>query len=417
MTTNDVRVRPTTGVAGTTRPADRSRTPVLIVAGAVALGLLGAAVHWLVTRWRVQGGELQIETGLIRRQSIRLPLANIQSVDVVRPGLGRAFGLSEVRVESAGTGSAHGRLAYLPDDRAAAVRAQLLALAHGLDERTPAPPELPLWQVHNGRLAASALLGFPAFALAAEIVVVAVVAFVGSARAALATVGALVPMTIVLLSLVVHRMIGEYGFRVGHAGDGLRLHSGLIQTQAQTIPFGRVQAVRRSEPFLWRALGWVRLEVDVARQSGGGRGSSESDGRGLSRALLPVGHPADVVLVLRGLLPPAVFEVPGTRPPRRAVLKAPLTYWASRVWHDHEYLVARTGRLTLSAVLVPLDKVQSVRWSQGPVQRRLRLATVHVDVAGRGWTASARNRDVDEAGRLLADLADLAARARRRVRA
>ncbi|MHB1500326.1 MAG: PH domain-containing protein, partial [Candidatus Dormibacteria bacterium] len=31
---------------------------------------------------------------------------------------------------------------------------------------------------------------------------------------------------------------------------------------------------------------------------------------------------------------------------------------------------------------VPLAKVQSVRWTQGPLQRRLRLASVHLDIAG-----------------------------------
>jgi len=56
---------------------------------------------------------LQIETGFIRRQSLRIPLARIQAVDVISPLLGRFLGLAEVRVVSAGRGAAHGRLAYL----------------------------------------------------------------------------------------------------------------------------------------------------------------------------------------------------------------------------------------------------------------------------------------------------------------
>lgn len=378
----------------------------------VGVGLVVGAVHWLVTRWRVVNGELQIETGLFRRQSIRVPLANVQSVDVVRPGFARLFGLSEVRVESAGAGTARGRLAYLPDERAVVVRAQLLALAHGLDENTPEPPELAMWQVDNARLVASALVGLPAVLLAALIVSVTALAAVGAGRAAAAVVGAWVPVAVVLLSVIGRRILAEYGFRIGGAGDGMRLHSGLIQTRAQTIPVGRVQALRCTQPLLWRPLGWVRVEVDMARQRRSGRRGSESDSQLLSRALMPVGHTSDAALVVNRVLPGASPTVPRRRPPRRAVLKAPLGYWASSVWHDDAYLVARTGRLEMRSIIVPLDKVQSVRWSQGPVQRRLRLATVHVDVAGRGWTARAKNRDVDEARALLADLAELAAHAR-----
>jgi uncharacterized membrane protein YdbT with pleckstrin-like domain len=46
------------------------------------------------------------------------------------------------------------------------------------------------------------------------------------------------------------------------------------------------------------------------------------------------------------------------------------------------------------------------------VQRRLGLATLHVDAAGRRVTASVRDRDAAEAQRLLADLAEACRRAR-----
>jgi putative membrane protein len=57
--------------------------------------------------------------------------------------------------------------------------------------------------------------------------------------------------------------------------------------------------------------------------------------------------------------------------------------------------------------------VQSVRLRQGPLQRWLRLATVHVDTAGRGWQARAECRDTVEAAALLEELTVLARRARR----
>jgi putative membrane protein len=62
---------------------------------------------------------------------------------------------------------------------------------------------------------------------------------------------------------------------------------------------------------------------------------------------------------------------------------------------------------------VPLEKVQSLRRVQGPVQRRLNLATVHVDTAGRAVRAALRDRDAGEADQTLDRYAELARAARR----
>jgi putative membrane protein len=61
---------------------------------------------------------------------------------------------------------------------------------------------------------------------------------------------------------------------------------------------------------------------------------------------------------------------------------------------------------------VPLQKVQSVRWVQGPLQRRLSLATVHLDAAGKRVSASIQDRDTAEALEILGALPDLARAAR-----
>ena len=109
----------------------------------IALGVaavIAAVINWLVTRWRLDGPTLRIETGLLRRDSRQLPVARIQAVDVVRPFLARALGLAELRVRLAGSSHADGRLAYLPEAAALELRARLLAAHHGLDPGTPEPP-------------------------------------------------------------------------------------------------------------------------------------------------------------------------------------------------------------------------------------------------------------------------------------
>src|SRR6266568_7085677 len=80
----------------------------------VAVVLAGGVVSWLVTRWQVADGVLRIETGLLRRESRRFPLSQVQAIDVVQTGLARVLGLAELRLRMAGGGSSGGRLASLP---------------------------------------------------------------------------------------------------------------------------------------------------------------------------------------------------------------------------------------------------------------------------------------------------------------
>ncbi|MDX6211875.1 MAG: putative rane protein [Frankiales bacterium] len=378
----------------------------------LALAVVGGVVAWAVTRWRVVGTELQINTGLIRRQSVRVPLTRVQSIDVVRPLLARALGVSELRVEVAGHGSGKSRLAYLGEDQALRVRAQLLAVAHGLHQDTPEPRERPLWQVSNGRLLASLLLG-PVVASLVALAAIAVAAFEVPAEARGGLLGVLVPFVLAVAAGVKKRLNNEFSFSVAEAPDGLRLHSGLTQTRAETIPYGRVQAMRYVQPLLWRPLGWVRLEIDVARQRQRDRDERESNQ--LVRAVMPVGTAADAELLLSRVFPGADIKPPpsGARPPGRARWRTPLSYWSLLAWDDGVYLRTRTGRIRPATVVVPLEKLQSLRYRQGPVQRWLRLATVHGDTAGRHWQAVAVSRDAAEAERLLEHLTIAASQARK----
>jgi putative membrane protein len=191
------------------------------------------------------------------------------------------------------------------------------------------------------------------------------------------------------------------------AGDGLRLRSGLVQTTAETIRPGRIQAVRMVEPLAWRLFGWCRLEVDVA--SGRQRREDRSEGQRL-RALVPVGSHAEAAAMLAELLvsPP----LPTLRPPRQTRWKAPLAYHFLAWNGDERYVVAARGRVRREITWVPLEKVQSVRWVQGPLQRRFGLASVNLDVAGKRVTLRIADRSADEARAILGRIPDLARAAR-----
>lgn len=379
---------------------------------AVALAAVAGVVSWLVTRWRIHNGELQIETGLVRRQSLRVPLTRLQAVDVVRPLLARMLGLAEVRIVVAGHGSSRTRLAYLTEANASDVRAQLLALAHGLSDDTPEPPERPVLIVPGGRIVAANVLSSAVLVLVALAVATTTLALVEPVVAA--GIGSAAFAVAVGLTLATVRQIGaEWEFTVAEAPDGLRLRSGLLQTRAETIPHGRAQAVRWVQPLLWRPFGWVRLEIDVARHHD--RDRAEQASGTSTRTLLPAGPPEQALWLLSRVLPGADITPPASsRAPARARLRAPLSRHFLTAWHDGSYVVCGTGRVRRAFVVVPLHKVQSMRWVQGPVSRALRLASVHVDTAGRHFPGSAEFRDEVEARDWLLSLPDLARTARRR---
>ncbi len=243
--------------------------------------------------------------------------------------------------------------------------------------------------------------------LVAEIVVL--IAF----PALLAPAGGTAALWLLTLAAVVWRRIAtDYGFTVAQAPDGIRIRRGLLGTVAETIPRQRVQAVRMIEPLLWRPLGWCRLEIDVA----GSPGRDRADGSGrMRKTLLPVGHRATAGQLMRLVMG---AELPRLdRPPRRAALKAPLSYHFLAAGHDGATAAGVTGRVRRVTTWLPLEKVQSVRMVSGPVQRRLSLATVCLDAAGRRVSAEFRDRDGAEAGRLVETLATLCRTARRQAAA
>ena len=364
-------------------------------------------VHWMVTRWRFEGDTLRIETGLIRKDSRRLPLARIQAVDIVRPLLARMLGVSELRVRLAGSGSTDGKLAYLAEAEAAELRLVLLARHHETDVAVSSNTGLPMASLTLGRLLGSVLLSLVTIVLIGTVASLAVLDEF-EPRTAATVAGFLAVYLVSFAGVVWRRLSGQYGFIAVEGPEGVRIRRGLLQTISETIPYGRIQAVRQVEPLLWRPFGWCRLEVDVA-----GATARNQRGEGTSvvrKALLPVGSQEDSWHLLARLL--GGPDPPRTRPPRRAMLKAPLSFHFLSAGQDGAHAVCVTGRINRATTWVPLEKSQSIRRVQGPLQRPLGLATVHVDVAGKRARAEFRDREVAEADRLVEELSELSRQAR-----
>jgi putative membrane protein len=386
----------------------------LIPLGVVGVLIVLGFVSWFVTRWTIDEDDLRIETGVLRRRSARFPLAQVQAVDILRPGLARLLGVAELRLRMGGSTGRAARLAYLPAGNVEAVRAQLLALAHGTPGTVaPIPAEAPegrvLTTVPTGRLVGSILLSDVGFYVEGVLAAIVVTALLEPSLAAAVVSGGGLFWLLGVIAVTWRRFNQEYRLTVAEAHDGLRLAGGLVTLTSETIRPGRIQAVRMVEPLLWRPFGWYRLQVDLAGQQ-----RSEGEGQAQRRQLrtvLPVGGRAQVELLLDRIVPDRPRDP--SPAPRRTRLKSPLRYHMLGWGASESCVVTTTGRVRRTTCWVPLEKMQSLRRVQGPVQRRLRLATVHVDTAGRAAHAALRDRDVGEADRALARLADLARTARR----
>jgi putative membrane protein len=277
----------------------------------------------------------------------------------------------------------------------------------GAGQAAAGGPERLLFRVKSERLAGAILLSRAGFYAA---IVVAGMITLAVATGEPGTVASFLPIVLGVVVAVWRRFNGEFGTVVSVAPDGLRLRSGLVQTTAETIRPGRVQAVRLVEPLVWRAFGWCRLEVDVAGARR--RGEDRSEGQRL-RALIPVGSRAEAQQMIGELVSSPI--VPSHPAARQARWKAPLMYHFLSWSGDEQYAVTSEGRVCRTTTWIPLEKVQSIRWVQGPVQRQLGLASVRIDVAGRRVQGKIEDRDAAEADDLLRRLPDLARAARARA--
>ncbi|RLL68266.1 PH domain-containing protein [Streptomyces sp. Z26] len=384
----------------------------LLLGFAVLLPVAGAYgfLSWWFTRYSVTDTELRIRTGLFFRRTAHIRLDRVQGVDVSRPLLARVAQVAKLKLDVVGT-EARDELAYLGERDAVALRAELLARAAGMaPEAAPLAGEAPsreLLRVRTGTLVTALLLSGGVWAaLAAALAVPPVVYLVaGSPWPALA-VG--LPLLGGVWTSSLGRFLTEFDWTVAESPDGLRLDHGLLDREHATVPPGRVQYVRVSEPLLWRRRGWVRVELEVA-------GAAKGDKGGANGVLLPVATRADAARVLARVLPGAdlaAAEAAAVRSPDRSRWSAPVRRRGYGQGVTDAVFVTRNGLLRRRTELVPHAKVQSVRLRQGPWQRRLGLADVVVDHGARGWAAG-RQRDEAEAYAFVAAQAERSRTGRR----
>ncbi|WP_233549654.1 PH domain-containing protein [Cellulomonas rhizosphaerae] len=390
---------------------------LFIIGGLAVVALIGfgySALAWRATRFAVTDDAVHLQTGVLFRQQRQARLDRLQAVDVVQPLLARLVGLSELKLEVAGGSGSAVSLAFLKEADAEALRTELLALAAGLrrpagtepavaaapvdpyakgvdapalDDATSVTtpfvdaPERPVYEVPMPRLLVATLRSGAMVAL----VVVGIAAVVISVISR--DVGAafvLVPALLASGGFIWTRVNQGASFRAAISPDGIRLRHGLTESRAQTVPPGRVQAIRLSQSPWWRGPDWWRVEINVA-----GYGHGEDQAR--ETVLHPVATLDEAMAAVWLVLPDLGVEDPQatldaalhgrdqdggfTGAPRSARWVDPIGWRRHGVLVTHRALLARSGRVFRQLDIVPHERTQSLGLAQGPLQRRLGLAS------------------------------------------
>ncbi|WP_402468258.1 PH domain-containing protein [Isoptericola aurantiacus] len=284
----------------------------------------------------------------------------------------------------------------------------------GPDGGTVAPaveaPENAVYDVPPGRLVVSLLLLPGLWVVVLAVVALGVVVATTRSFGLLASV---LPGLFGVGAYLFGRFAGEFGFRAAISPDGIRLRHGLLETRAQTIPPGRVQALELTQGWWWRRRGWWRVKVNVAGY--GTQGQNETQ-----HVLLPVGPRDEALTALwlvlpdldaaqvgplldEGLTGDARSDRAYVASPRRARLFDPIGWRRNGFCVADRVLLLRGGRLVRRLVVVPHERTQSLGLEQGPWQRRRGLASFAVHSTPGPVSPSVQHLDADDAARLLAE--------------
>ena len=409
---------------------------------AIVAGLLlfigGFYVSWRMHTFRITDEQVEVRSGILFRTNRRGRLDRIQGINIVRPFLARLVGAARLEISVAGQ-DANVHLAYLGSAAADELRREILLLASGTASSGTAPegsedraggrsrivadllsPELPadaappesVVQMHLGRLIGSLLLsGFTVFLLAG---VAAVIVVTATTREYFFLFG-FVPALIGMGSYYISKFTKSLRYSIASTPDGIRVGFGLLSTSNETLPPGRIHAVQVSQPLLWRPAGWWEIKINRASHS-----SAQGAAGQANTTILPVGNLADVrkvlELVLPGLDPEVVLsgltskggDDGFTNSPRRArVLR-----WFS--WKRNGFAIVsgavllRRGAIWRDLVIVPAARLQSVGMHQGPLLRRLRLASLRLHTVAGPIAPHLGAIDADTAVAAFGDIAESA---------
>lgn len=290
------------------------------------------------------------------------------------------------------------------------------------------PSQPPIFRISNVRLVASIMLEHLVWLVPAVALMVgaAVIAAILDGESPFLIFMALLPGTFVpllgYLGTLWARFDGAANFKITPSGQGgVTLRYGFTGTHTQNVMVERIQALAVEQSILWRVFGWYRIKMTIA-----GIGVEQNDNQKLvtRNIALPVGNRQEALMVLRLLLPaldeaqaqvlldtangslkrqqpqvPAMIVTPFSARwmdlltwKRNGVTTVGYTAGSARATTridsdaarssvgEHtrgDLLLIRGGYFIRTLSIVPVNRVLSVSWGQGPLQRAFGCASVH----------------------------------------
>ena len=316
---------------------------------------LASVVQYFSYRYGVVGDELVIRAGILHRNRRHVPLQRIRNVSLKQNLLHRAFGVAEVRLESAGGHGAEATMRVLSLDAARALESLIEGhLDHGADQSRDrdadggavAEAAPPLLTLDGGELVRLGLVSNRGMVVVGAAMAAiwqllpddadnwigeAAQALSGRAMAAhLGWLGwVLGIVTILLLAMLLLRLLSVllavvqyHGFALRLAKGRLSVERGLLSRVRASAPPRRIQFWNRRESLLQRWLGRQSLHVETAV------GMQEDGASSAIDHLAPIAPPALIDDLLTRLLPLHALDGLDWRPvhPRawRRMVKWPL---------------------------------------------------------------------------------------------
>jgi putative membrane protein len=228
-----------------------------------------------------------------------------------------------------------------------------------------------------------------------------------------------VPFLFGLGSYLVNRIVKSLRYTIAGTPDGVRVGYGLLSTSNETLPPGRIHSISISQSLLWRPFDWWEVKVNRA-----GRSSAQGAAGQQNTTILPVGSRAEVFKVLELALPglvddgtrdviaaglaPATPDDGFTNSPRRGAVLRWFSWRRNGFALRREAVVLRRGQVWRELIVVPAARMQSVSLHQGPLDRALRLAEVHVHTVAGPISARLGALDASDASGFFRDAASTA---------
>ncbi|MDQ0273213.1 PH domain-containing protein [Cytobacillus purgationiresistens] len=406
-----------------------------ITLGFVLLILITGILTWLRFTYRIEEGELRIESGIIVRKKRYIPFERIQSLDLSEGILQRPFGLVKMTVETAGSGTeAEAVLTAITKSDADRIQ-QALSYSKSenqLDMESQVtkeesiiykikPSELLLLSSTSGGVGVviSAVVAFMfqfAEVIPYERVYEELEVFISSSLifiSILVFLGFLVAWLIALIGSV----LKYANFTVKRTDEDIIISRGLLEKRQLTIPLHRIQALRISENIIRQPLGLASVFVESA-------GGSVKDSDNARVMLLPVIKKSQIEMIMASCLPDYDLNHSFTPAPKRAlrrymyrglILSVPISaalIYFFRPWGyigfavifislffsylqfraagwnlEESQATLRYRGITKNTVFLKKNRTQSLTMSESHFQKKRKLATIQaMAMSGSGAT-------------------------------